>query len=183
MHWPATFLKYYLTYCLTFSWWHFKQSELLNKTYCQHSTEICDTATLITSVPSLDQLGRPENMADDSAEILFLSSLQKAMLNCSGLGRYVNFLFIQHFLCWPWCCPLSKVPWRRVLERLSWHVTCPNQWLHHHHAIPPSPPHHPKQYSPSSFGKVNFASHSSQCNAASGLMDILKWCLQVGQGI
>ena len=29
-------------------------------------------------------------------------------------------LSIQHFLCWLWCCPPSKVPCRIVLERLSW---------------------------------------------------------------
>ena len=34
-------------------------------------------------------------------------------------------LSIQHFLCRPRRRPLSKLPWRMVLERLSWHVTCP----------------------------------------------------------
>ena len=47
------------------------------------------------------------------------------------MGRDVSSLMlsIQHFLCWPRCCPPSKVPWRMVLERLSWRVTCPNHTI------------------------------------------------------
>ena len=35
-------------------------------------------------------------------------------------------LSIQFFLCRPYHCPPSKVPWSMVLERLVWCVTCPN---------------------------------------------------------
>lgn len=35
-------------------------------------------------------------------------------------------MMIQHFLCWPRHRQPSKVPWRMVLERLSWRVTYPN---------------------------------------------------------
>ena len=46
----------------------------------------------------------------------------------SGTGRDLHSLMsIQHFLCWPWLCPPSKVPWRVVLEKLSWRVTCQNR--------------------------------------------------------
>ena len=49
-------------------------------------------------------------------------------LTSSGMGRYVHSLMlsIQHFLCWPQRHPPSKVPWRVILDRLSWCVTCPN---------------------------------------------------------
>ena len=33
---------------------------------------------------------------------------------------------VKHFLYKPWHCPPSDMPWRMVLERVSWHVTCPN---------------------------------------------------------
>ena len=68
------------------------------------------------------------DMGDESAEILFQSFLQEALVNSSGMGRDVHFLMmsIQHFLCQPWCHPPSKVTWRMVLGRLSWRVTCPN---------------------------------------------------------
>ena len=56
-----------------------------------------------SSVQSLDRLGRPRDMADDSAEILFQSFLQEAPVSSSGMGRDVHSLmfFIQHFLCRP----------------------------------------------------------------------------------
>ena len=67
-------------------------------------------------------------MKDNLEEILWQSFLQEALVSSSGMGRYVRSLMlsIQPFLCWPWCHPPSKVPWRMVLERLSWSVTCPN---------------------------------------------------------
>ena len=44
------------------------------------------------------------------------------------MGRDVHSLTlsIQHFLCRPRRRLPSNVPWRMVLERLSWRVTCPN---------------------------------------------------------
>ena len=51
----------------------------------------------------------------------------------SGTGRDVHSLIlsIQHFLCRPWHCPTSNVPWRMVLEMLSWRVTCLNHASFH----------------------------------------------------
>ena len=57
-----------------------------------------------------------------------LPVLLEATVTSSGMGRDVHSLTLsfQHFLCQPWHCPPSKVPWRMVLERLLWHVTCLN---------------------------------------------------------
>ena len=68
-------------------------------------------------------------MRDDSAEILFRSFLQEALVSIPGMDRDVHSLMlsIQHFLCRPWRRPSFKAPWRMVLERLSLRVTCPNQ--------------------------------------------------------
>ena len=57
-----------------------------------------------------------------------LSFLLEALVSYSSMGGDVHSLIlsIQHFLCWPQHRPSSKVRWRMVLERLSWHVTCPN---------------------------------------------------------
>ena len=65
-------------------------------------------------------------MRDDLAEIFFHSFQQKAPCEKFWHGQYVCswILSIQHFLCWPWCCPPFKIPWRMILERLSWCVTC-----------------------------------------------------------
>ena len=84
--------------------------------------------TQFSSVQSLDQLGRRGNMRDDSAEIPFQSLLQDDLVSSSGMGRHVHSLIlsIQHFLCQPQHHSTSTVPWRMVLERLSWRVTCPN---------------------------------------------------------
>ena len=82
----------------------------------------------VCSVKSLGRLGHWGDMRDDSAEILFQSFLQKALVSSSGMGRDVHSLTlsIQHFLCRTRRCPPSKFPRRMVLERLSWNVTCPN---------------------------------------------------------
>ena len=58
------------------------------------------------------QLGCRGNMTDDSAEILFQSFLQEALLNISGMGRDVRSLMLsfQHILCRPQRRPPSKVP-------------------------------------------------------------------------
>ena len=82
-----------------------------------------------SSGQSLDRMGRRGGgMRDDPAEILFQSFLQEALVSRSGMGRYVHslMLFIQHFFCRPRCRPFSEVPWRMVLERLSWRVIYPN---------------------------------------------------------
>ena len=82
------------------------------------------------SVQSFYQLGRWGNMRDDSAEVFFQTFLQESLVSSSGMGRDVLSLILshKHFLCRTWGCPATKVPWRMVLERLSWlvHVTCPN---------------------------------------------------------
>ena len=85
----------------------------------------------ISSVQSLDLLGHQGDMTDDSEEILFQSFLQEAFVSNSCLSRDVHsfILSIQHFFCWPRHHPPFKVPWRVVLEKLSWHVT----YLNHVH--------------------------------------------------
>ena len=64
------------------------------------------------SVQSLHRLGRQGDMRDDSAEILFQSFLQEALVSSSGMDGDVHFflLSIQHFLCRPRRRPPSKVP-------------------------------------------------------------------------
>ena len=64
------------------------------------------------------------DVRDNSAEILFQSFLLEALVSRYGMSRYVHSLMlsIQHFLRQPWHHPPSKMPWRMVLERLSWHV-------------------------------------------------------------
>ena len=56
------------------------------------------------------------DMTDDSADILFQSFLQQAVVSTSGMGRAVHFLTmsIQHFLCRPQRRPPSKVPLKDV---------------------------------------------------------------------
>ena len=79
-----------------------------------------------SSIQSLDRLGHCRDMRNHSAETLFQSFLQKALVSSCDIGRDVNSLMssIQHFLCQSQCCPPSKVPWRMVLERLDsmWHA-------------------------------------------------------------
>ena len=67
-------------------------------------------------------------MRDDSAETLFQSFLQEALVTSSGMGRDVCSLMlsIQHFFTQPQRHQPPKVPSRVVLKRLSWHVTCLN---------------------------------------------------------
>ena len=43
-----------------------------------------------------------------------------------GQGCPLFNVSIQHFQCQPQYCTPSQVPWRTVLERLLWCVTCPN---------------------------------------------------------
>ena len=87
-----------------------------------------DTAVQFSSVQSLDRSGRWGNMRDNSAEILFQSFLQEALVSSSGKGKDVHSLMLsnQHFLCRPRRFLPSKMPWKVVLERLSWRVTCKN---------------------------------------------------------
>ena len=70
-------------------------------------------------------------MKDNSTEILFQSFLQETILSSSSMGRDVHSMIlsdlsIQYFLCWPRHSPPSQVPWRVVLERLSWRMTYPH---------------------------------------------------------
>ena len=61
-------------------------------------------------------------MRDHPAKILFQSFLQAAIGSNSDMGGDVHSLMLslQDFLCRPRRHPPSKVPWRMVLERLSW---------------------------------------------------------------
>ena len=53
---------------------------------------------------------------------------QEAIMSSSSMGWDIHFLMlsIRHFLCQLQCRLPSKVPWRVVLERLLWCVTCLN---------------------------------------------------------
>ena len=54
-------------------------------------------------VQSLDRFGRLGDTGDDSAEVLFQSFLQEAIVSSSGMDRDVHYLMlsVQHFLCRP----------------------------------------------------------------------------------
>ena len=52
------------------------------------------------SVQTLDRLGRRKDMKDDSADILFQSSLQDALVNSSG--------------------QIPAVPWDRLCTSVNW---------------------------------------------------------------
>ena len=100
---------------------------------CKVTTSNSISSVQFSSVQSLEHFGRRDDTGDDSAEILFqvfffFFFLQEAVVNSSGKGRDVHSLMlsIQRFLCRPRRHPSSKMPWRMVLERLSWPVTCPN---------------------------------------------------------
>ena len=75
-----------------------------------------------------DQLGGRGDLRDDSANFLFQSFLQEAIVSSSGMGRDVHSLMlsIQHFLCLLQRRLPSKVPGGIILERLSLRLTCPN---------------------------------------------------------
>ena len=68
----------------------------------------------VSSVQSLEQMGRRGDIRDDSAEILFQSFLRETFVSSSGIGRSVHSLMlsIQHFLCRPRRRSPSKVPRR-----------------------------------------------------------------------
>ena len=81
----------------------------------------------ISSVQSLDRLvirGTWQMIQQRSFSCVFC----KSIVSSYGMGRDVHSLIlsIQHFLCQPQHRPLSNMPWRMVLERLSWLETCPN---------------------------------------------------------
>ena len=67
--------------------------------------------------------GEEGDMIDDSAEIRFQSFLQGVIVNCSSMGSDFHSLTlsIQHDSP-PRRRATSKVPWRMVSDRLSWHV-------------------------------------------------------------
>ena len=52
-----------------------------------HSTSHYNTTVQFSSVQSLDRLGRRGDKRDDSAEVLFQSFLQEALVRGSGMGR------------------------------------------------------------------------------------------------
>ena len=81
----------------------FTSSKCLSPFLLHHSVQF-------SSGQSLDQWDHQENKRDNSAEILFQSSLQEALVISSGMGRDDHSLifFIQHFLCWPWHRPPSR---------------------------------------------------------------------------
>ena len=83
-----------------------------------------------SSVQSLDRFGfrGTRRTIQQISSSSFFFSLQDAFVSSSGMDGDVHSLMmsIQHFLCRPRCRPPSKLPWRLVLERLSWYVTCPN---------------------------------------------------------
>ena len=100
-------------------------------------SEFCSKMTysknMVSSVQSFNWLGCQRHMRDDSAGILFQPFLQETLVSSCGRGRGVHSLMlsIQHFLCWPQRCSLSKMPWRTAVERLLWHVTCLNHASFH----------------------------------------------------
>ena len=89
----------------------------------QCKQKYCD----LSSVPSLDRLffgGKGEawlTIQPRSSSSLFCRKPLWAFLGWAGMSTLM-FSF-QHFLCRPRYRPPSKVPWRMVLERLSWRVT------------------------------------------------------------
>ena len=77
------------------------------------SSTVCYPSVQFSSLQSHDRLDRRGDMRDGSAEILFQSFLQQALVSSSGMGRVVHSLMlsIQHFLCRPRTRrPPSKVP-------------------------------------------------------------------------
>ena len=54
-----------------------------------------------SSVQSLDRFGRRGDMRDDSAEILFQSFLQEALVSSSGMGRDVHSLMLSSSISLP----------------------------------------------------------------------------------
>ena len=119
-HWRKTIL---FRLVLLRSWWwhdHWWLVDTLRLTF--------DASLSNSSVQSLYRFGRRGDMRDDSAEILFQSFLQEALVSSSGMGRDVHSLILsaQYFLGQPGRRPPSNVPWMMVLERPSWRVTCPN---------------------------------------------------------
>ena len=66
-----------------------------------HQVRFClGEETMFSSVQSLDRLGHQRDMRAFSAEILFQSFLQEALMSNSGMGRCV------HSLCYP-----SSISW------------------------------------------------------------------------
>ena len=73
-----------------------------------HPSPALNQKKKISSVQSLtNSLDHQGNITDKSAEILFQSFLQEALVSSSGMGRdnHSSMLSIQHFLCQPWCHP------------------------------------------------------------------------------
>ena len=52
------------------------------------------SSTQLSSAQSLDRLGCQGDMRDDSAEIVFQSFLQEALVSSSGVDRDVHYLML-----------------------------------------------------------------------------------------
>ena len=100
-----------------------------------HYNRLADTSknkenAEFNSVQFLDRLGRWGDMKDNSAEILsqFFSAGGPCVQFWHGRGSLL--VDVVH-LAFPWPTtaspPPSKVPWRVVLDRLAWRMTCSNQ--------------------------------------------------------
>ena len=82
-----------------------------------------------SSVPSLiGSLGGGGGLKDNSAEILFKSFLQETLVSSSGKGKEVSLFDVIHpaFPLPTTALPTLQGFLKDVLDRLSWHVTCPN---------------------------------------------------------
>ena len=95
---------------------------------CWPLFSVCSTPLLLPKVQVAVQFSPltdwviGKTWLNDSAQILFQSCLQEAIVSSSGMGQDIHsiVLSIQHFL--------SKAPWRMVFKR---HVTCPNHATFH----------------------------------------------------
>ena len=77
-----------------------KKSEKKRKSVFSYSSkgnvDQSGTKCISCSVQSLDRLGRREDMRDDSADILFQSFLQEALVSSSGMARDLSSLNVVH---------------------------------------------------------------------------------------
>ena len=114
---------YWLSYLLSFDWYRTWRHLL-----CSKFVASCISLVQFSSIPwPIGLSGRWlwQMIQQRSSSSRFL---QEALASSSCMGRNTHSLMlsIQHFLCRPRRCPPSEMPWRMVLERLSWRVTCPN---------------------------------------------------------
>ena len=93
------------------------------------------TQSHFSSLQSFDRLGRRGNMRDDSAEILFLSFLQEALMSSSGMGRdghdlmlSISIFSANHGVAHPPRCPEG---WFWRVRHGVWHARI----MHSHDAV------------------------------------------------